>query len=48
MEIQEIKSRLTITEVAKHFGIQIGKNHKACCPFHSAPPLARVGLQPTR
>ena len=34
MEIQDLKSRLNITEVAKHLGIKIGKNQKAHCPFH--------------
>ena len=34
MEIQDIKSRLKITEVANHLGIKIGKNSKAHCPFH--------------
>ena len=34
MEIAEIKRNLTIIEVARHFGIQIGKNQRAKCPFH--------------
>jgi DNA primase len=35
MEIQEIKSRLSITTVLAHYGLQADKNHKMCCPFHS-------------
>jgi len=35
MEIQEIKQKLSITEVAKHLGINIGKNQRALCPFHN-------------
>ena len=34
MEIQDIKSRLSITEVAHHLGIQINKQGRAKCPFH--------------
>lgn len=34
MEIQEIKNRLDIIQVAKHLGISIGKNQRAICPFH--------------
>ena len=35
MEIKEIKSKLSITEVAKNLGINIGKNQRALCPFHN-------------
>lgn len=35
MEINEIKNRLNITDVAKHLGIKIGKNQRALCPFHN-------------
>jgi len=35
MEINEIKHRLNIIDVAKHLGIQIGKNQRALCPFHN-------------
>ncbi len=34
MEINEIKHRLSITEVAHHLGIEINKNQRAICPFH--------------
>jgi len=36
MEIQDIKSRLSITEVARHLGIEINQRTKrALCPFHN-------------
>ena len=36
MEIQEIKNRLNITDVARHLGIQINQRTKrALCPFHN-------------
>ena len=34
MEITEIKSRLTITEVLQHYHLQADKNHRLRCPFH--------------
>ena len=34
MEIQEIKQRLTITEVLKHYGLSPDKNQLVSCPFH--------------
>jgi DNA primase catalytic core len=34
MEIFELKSRLTILEVASHLGIKSDKTGKALCPFH--------------
>ncbi|MDH5399545.1 MAG: CHC2 zinc finger domain-containing protein, partial [Cyclobacteriaceae bacterium] len=35
MELQEIKSRLNILEVAHHLSIEINtKTHRALCPFH--------------
>jgi len=35
MEIQELKTRLNITEVAVKLGIQINKQNRAKCPFHN-------------
>lgn len=35
MTITELKNSIQITDVAEHLGIQIGKNDKACCPFHN-------------
>ncbi len=34
MEIQEIKSRLTITAVLQHYGLKPDRNHRLKCPFH--------------
>jgi DNA primase len=34
MEIQKLKTRLNIIEVAQHLGIKIGKNNRSLCPFH--------------
>lgn len=34
MEIQGIKTRLPITDLAHHLGIKINRNHRALCPFH--------------
>lgn len=34
MEIQELKTRLSIIEVARHLGIKIDRNHRSLCPFH--------------
>src|ERR1041385_1682023 len=34
MEIAEIKTRLSILEVAQHLGITADKHGKALCPFH--------------
>lgn len=34
MEISEIKSRLTITQVLDHYGLQPDKNNMLRCPFH--------------
>lgn len=34
MEIPELKTRLSIIEVARHLGIKVDKNHRAICPFH--------------
>ena len=34
MEIQEIKSRLTITKVLHHYGLTQNKNNMLKCPFH--------------
>lgn len=34
MTIAELKNSILITDVGAHLGIDIGKNGKACCPFH--------------
>ena len=34
MEIQEIKSQLTIANVLHYYGLKPDKNAKMCCPFH--------------
>ncbi|MFN3405839.1 MAG: CHC2 zinc finger domain-containing protein [Cytophagaceae bacterium] len=34
MEISEIKSRLTLAEVIKHYGFKADKHNRICCPFH--------------
>lgn len=34
MEIQEIKSRLTITQVLDHYNLKADRNNMLCCPFH--------------
>lgn len=34
MEIQEIKQRLPINTVLKHYGLQCDRNHRLRCPFH--------------
>jgi DNA primase len=34
MEIQEIKQRLTLAEVIKHYGFKADKHNRICCPFH--------------
>jgi DNA primase len=34
MEIQEIKSRLTLAEVIKHYGYKADKQNRINCPFH--------------
>jgi DNA primase len=34
MEIQEIKSRLGIEQLLRHYGIVISRNGHICCPFH--------------
>ena len=30
----DVKSRLDIEDVARQYGLDVNKNHKACCPFH--------------
>ena len=32
---EEIKSKLDIIEVAKYYGIELNKQNKCCCPFHT-------------
>ena len=32
---EEIKSRLTMREVAEMYGFKVGRLNKICCPFHS-------------
>jgi DNA primase catalytic core len=34
MEIQEIKQKLTIAEVVKHYGLKADKQNRLKCPFH--------------
>ncbi|GCD80902.1 CHC2 zinc finger domain-containing protein [Schleiferia thermophila] len=34
MDIQEIKSRLTLAEVIKHYGYKADKHNRINCPFH--------------
>ena len=34
MDIQEIKSRLTLSEVIKHYGFKSDKHNRINCPFH--------------
>lgn len=34
MEIQEIKSQLSIATVLHYYGLKPDKNNKMCCPFH--------------
>ena len=34
MEIQDIKNRLTIAEVIKHYGLKADKQNRLKCPFH--------------
>ncbi len=34
MEIQEIKTRLSLAEVFKHYGYKPDRNLRLCCPFH--------------
>ncbi|MBI3141713.1 MAG: hypothetical protein HYZ16_02675 [Bacteroidetes bacterium] len=35
MDIQALKSRLDILEIAQSLGIRTDKNGKALCPFHN-------------
>ncbi len=34
MEIKDIKARLDIETVLKHYGLQANRNHMLKCPFH--------------
>jgi len=34
MQIEEIKARLTLSEVLKHYGLKPDKNLRLLCPFH--------------
>jgi len=34
MEIAEIKSKLSISQVLDHYGIKMNKNRHCLCPFH--------------
>ena len=34
MEIQEIKARLSIETILKHYNLSLDRHHKTCCPFH--------------
>jgi DNA primase catalytic core len=35
MEISEIKQRLKVEAVLKHYGLQVNRNHMLKCPFHA-------------
>ncbi|MBX3257330.1 MAG: hypothetical protein KF862_24605 [Chitinophagaceae bacterium] len=35
MEVKEIKSRLTITQILQHYGLKPDKNNRLLCPFNS-------------
>jgi DNA primase len=34
MEIKDIKQRLSIKTVLKHYGLEANRNHMLKCPFH--------------
>ena len=34
MDIQEIKSRLTLSNLIQYYGYKATKNNRICCPFH--------------
>ena len=34
MEIQDIKTHLSLTDVLTHYGLYPDKNNRLCCPFH--------------
>jgi len=34
MQIQDLKNRLNIIDIAHHLGIHLDRNHRARCPFH--------------
>jgi len=34
MEITEIKQRLSLSEVIRHYGLKADKQNRLCCPFH--------------
>jgi DNA primase len=43
MEISEIKSRLTLSEVIKYYGLKADKQNRLKCPFHEdKTPLVQV------
>lgn len=31
---KEIKEHLTARQVAEYYGLKVGRNGMACCPFH--------------
>jgi DNA primase len=35
MEIKDIKSQLSITDVLNHYNLTPGRNNRLCCPWHS-------------
>ena len=46
MEIPEIKARLSILSVLKHYGLQPDRNHMLKCPFHDdEKPSMKVYLE---
>jgi DNA primase len=34
MDIQEIKSRLTLANLIQYYGYKATNNNRICCPFH--------------
>lgn len=47
MNLDDIKSRVSIVDLAQHLGIQCDSHHKALCPFHNDknPSLSFKGQQ---
>ena len=52
---EAVKQSVTTRQAAEHYGIHVGRNGMACCPFHndktpsmkleSALPLLRTAVQ---
>ena len=32
---EDVKSYISATQVAEHYGLKVGRNGMACCPFHN-------------